>query len=91
LYEYDGNIILEESMKSISDTEAVRAHTVLYKQRTDAGLHPRFQMMDNKASAAVNESPRKEAIQYQLMPPHIHRHNAAQRAIITFKSLSSLA
>jgi hypothetical protein len=49
LYEYDGNAILAEPMKSRSDTEAVRAYTVIYKQLTDAGLHPKFQMMDNDA------------------------------------------
>jgi hypothetical protein len=40
LYEYYGNAILAEPMKSRSDTEAVRAYTVLYKQLTDAGMHP---------------------------------------------------
>jgi hypothetical protein len=53
LYEYDGNAILAEPMKSRSDSEAVRAYTVLYKQFTNAGLHPKFQMMDNEASSAV--------------------------------------
>jgi hypothetical protein len=42
--------------------------------------------MDNEASAAVKEFLRKEAIQYQLVPPHIHRRNVAERAIRTFKA-----
>jgi hypothetical protein len=39
-------------------------------------------MMDNKASSAVNEFIRKEATQYQLVPPHTRRRNAAE----TFKA-----
>jgi hypothetical protein len=42
--------------------------------------------MDNEASAAVKEFLRKENIQYQLVPPYIHRRNAAERAIRTFKA-----
>jgi hypothetical protein len=59
LYAYYGNAILAEPMESRSDTEAVRAYTVIYKQLTDAGLHPKFQMMDNEASSAVKEALRK--------------------------------
>jgi hypothetical protein len=86
LYEYDGNAILVEPMKSREDYEDVRAYIVLYKQLTDAGLHPKFQMMDNEASATVKEFLRKENIKYQLVPPHIHRRNTAERAIRTCKA-----
>jgi hypothetical protein len=73
-------------MKSRADSEAVRAYAILYKQLTGAGLHPKFQMMDNEASAAVKEFLRKERIEYQLVPPHIHRHNASEIAIHTFNA-----
>jgi hypothetical protein len=77
LYEYDGKAILAEPMKSRSDSEAVRAYTVLYEQLTDAGMHPKFQMMDNEASSAEKEFLRKKAIQYQMVPNHIHCRNVA--------------
>jgi hypothetical protein len=86
LYEYDGNVIVEEPMKSRADSEGVMAYTILYKQLTDAGLHPKFQMMDNKASTAVKEFLRKESIEYHLVPPHIHRCNSAERVIHIFKA-----
>jgi hypothetical protein len=86
LYEYDDNAILAAPMNSRADYEDVGAYTVLYKRLTDAGLHPKFQMMDNEASEAVNEFLRKENIQYQLVTPHVHRRNAAERAIRTFKA-----
>jgi hypothetical protein len=86
LYTYDGNAILVEPKKSRTEKETVGEYTVLYKQLTNAGLQPKFEMMDNKASKAVKEFLRKEAIQYQLVPPHIHRRNAAERTIRTFKA-----
>jgi hypothetical protein len=86
LYEYDGNAILAEPMKTKEDAEAVRAYTVLYRQLTDAGLKPNFQIMDNEASAAVKSFLKQNNIAYQLVSPYIHRRNAAERVIRTFKS-----
>jgi hypothetical protein len=60
LYEYDGNAILAEPMKTKSDVEAVKAYTVLYIQLTDAGLKPNFQIMDKEASAAVKSFLKKK-------------------------------
>ena len=42
--------------------------------------------MDNEASNVLKTSLHKNNIQYQLVPPHIHRQNSAERAIRTFKT-----
>jgi hypothetical protein len=43
--------------------------------------------MDNEASQAVKDLLTKDfGLEYQLVPPHIHRRNAAERAIRTFKN-----
>jgi hypothetical protein len=43
--------------------------------------------MDNEASAALKQLLTEEfRLEYQLVPPHIHRRNAAERAIRTFKN-----
>jgi len=42
--------------------------------------------MDNEASADIKYALTKENITYQLVPPHNHRRNAAERAIRTFKN-----
>jgi hypothetical protein len=75
LYEYDGNTIWAEPMKSKAqaEAEAVRAYTVFYKQLTDAGLRPNFQIMDNEASTAVKSFQKQQGIAYQLVPSHTHR------------------
>jgi hypothetical protein len=41
--------------------------------------------MDNEASAALKNYFTEQDMTYQLVPPHCHRRNAAERAIRTFK------
>ena len=42
--------------------------------------------MDNEASKALKEFLHEEGTEHQLVPPHQHRRNAAERAIRTFKN-----
>ena len=42
--------------------------------------------MDNEASSNMKYSMTKHKISFQLAPPHIHRCNAAEQAIRTFKN-----
>jgi hypothetical protein len=86
LYDYDSNAILAEPMKHCTDREMVRALKHLHAYLCDRGLRPKLQKPDNKASAALQHAMREEKIDYQLVPPHIHRRNAAERAIRTFKN-----
>jgi hypothetical protein len=55
--------------------------------RRDAakGFRPTLQKMDNEASAALKNYFTGKEMNYQLVPPHCHRTNAAERAIRTFK------
>jgi hypothetical protein len=41
--------------------------------------------MDNEVSAALNSYVTENDMTYQLVPPHCHRSNTAERAIRTFK------
>lgn len=59
-----------------------RAHALL----TSRGLRPRLQRLDNEASAALQQFMHSEEVDFQLAPPHVHRRNAAERAIHTFKN-----
>eukprot|EP00978_Attheya_sp_CCMP212_P008059 scaffold18746_cov41-Attheya_sp.AAC.5 len=51
-----------------------------------AGLRPKLQCLDNEASAILQDFMTDQAIDFQLVPTHIHRRNAAERAIRTFKN-----
>ena len=42
--------------------------------------------MDNEAFNDMKDSMTKHKIRFQLAPPHIHRRNAEDRAIRTFKN-----
>jgi hypothetical protein len=42
--------------------------------------------MDNEASTALKHFLYSKDIQFQLVPPHVHRQNAAERATQTFKN-----
>ena len=42
--------------------------------------------MDNEASATLKAAVGKHNIKYQIAPLHLHRWNAAERAIQTFKA-----
>jgi hypothetical protein len=85
VYLYDDNAILVEPIKNRGDGEQIKAYTNVL-ERAKAGTKLKMHWMDNEASKAVKfllET--KHGMQYQLVPPHIHRRNAAERAIRTFK------
>jgi hypothetical protein len=42
--------------------------------------------LDNKASNLLKTYNQEQQIEYQLVPPHIHRRNAAELAIRTWKN-----
>jgi hypothetical protein len=86
LYNRDSNDILAERMKNLTDREMVRAFKHLHTYLCDRGLRPKLQKLDNEAWAALQHAMREEAIDYQLVPPHVHRRNAAERAIRTFRN-----
>ena len=51
-----------------------------------AGPQTRLHWLDNEASKVLKTFIDKEQTKYQLTPPHINQHNAAERAICTFKN-----
>ncbi len=85
LYDYDSNAILAEPMKSRNDKEMVRAYSSMLKHLELRGLKPQLQKLDNEAPPGLKEYMFQHHVNYQLVPPHVHRRNAAERAISTFK------
>ena len=85
-YVYDCNAILTAPMKNKSETEHLRAFNLLHTYLVDRGFTPNHQRLDNEASANFKSNLRQKGIDFQLVPPHNHRRNAAERAIQTFKN-----
>ena len=50
------------------------------------GLTPRTHVLDNECSKVLKEYTEEENETFQMVPPHLHRRNAAERAIQTFKN-----
>jgi hypothetical protein len=86
LYDYASNTISTEPMKNRTDGEMIRAYTSLHKQLINAGLKPELQVIGNGCSKAFRQYITDEHIDVKLVPPHLHRQNAAERAIQTFKN-----
>jgi hypothetical protein len=84
-YIYDCNYVKVVTMKSRSASEWVKAYDSIHQDLTVKGFKPKLQTLDNEASTALKNFFTVNDIAYQLVPPHSHRRNAAERAIRTFK------
>jgi hypothetical protein len=85
-YNYDGNAILVEPMKNRDAETIITTWNTIHKRLTKNGIATTHYILDNECSAAFKETLRQHDITFELVPPHQHRRNAAERAIRTFKN-----
>jgi hypothetical protein len=86
LYDYDSNYIHAEAMPSRMAKSIVKAYSAAHATLVKAGLRPQLQRLDNEAPALLQKFMHDQDIDFQLAPPHLHRRNAAERAIRTYKN-----
>jgi hypothetical protein len=80
------NAILVAPFKSRKDVHRLEAYNSIMQRLKERNHHVDLQILDNEASAEYKTlMTAKWKVNYQLVPPHIHRRNAAERAIRTFK------
>jgi hypothetical protein len=72
-------------MTSRYASEWIKAYDHIHQELTAKGFKPKLQTLDNEASASLKSLFTTNDVEYQLVPPHYHRRNAAERAICTFK------
>jgi len=82
-YVYDLNAIIVRAMPSRTDASMVTAFREVITTLKTGGYHLALNVRDNECLAAVEKYIRSEQINIQLVPPHNHRVNAAERAIAT--------
>ena len=58
----------------------------MFSLLTSRGLKPQLHQMDNEASSLLKQHMTKKSVEFQLTPAHMHRTNAAERAIRMFKN-----
>lgn len=63
-----------------------KAWLILHNKLRSRGMEPSSYVMDNEASNKLKNCLLKNKLPYQLTPPHMHRVNAAERAIRMFKN-----
>ena len=63
----------------------IRAYQVLINRLRAAGIAPKQHILDNECSNDFKEAIKTNNMTYQLVPPHDHRRNKAEKAIQTFK------
>ena len=86
MYDNDSNAILAEPMKNRSQAEIVKTQAYLHEYLSKRGFTPQVQMLDNECPEKLKEHFRSRGMSFQLVPPHLHQTNAAERAIVTFKN-----
>lgn len=86
VYDYDCNGILIEPMKNRTADSILKAFTAIHARLVATGLRPQLHRLDSECSEASKSFLGKETINFQLVPPSVHRRNAADRAICTFKN-----
>jgi hypothetical protein len=84
-YMYNCNYVKVIPMKSHSASEWVKAYDHIHQELTAKSFKPKLQTLNNEASAALKHFFTANDVKYQLVPPHCHHRNAAERAIRTFK------
>jgi hypothetical protein len=85
-YHVDANHIFAQPLKNRESASIVKAWDIVNAKYEKAGSKPETYIVDNEASTDLKHAMSKQDIKHQLVPPHNHRANLAERAIQTFKN-----
>ena len=85
MYHYDPNVIWGIPLKSRNAGDIVAAWKHLHKKFLNGGFKPNLFIFDNEFSGEFRSAVEQENITLQLVTPHMHRTNPAERAIQTWK------
>jgi hypothetical protein len=85
MYEYTSNFIFAEPIQSTSDNDITKAFEKCIETLKNAEIMPKMHLLDNQCGKLQIAALEGHGISYQIVPPGIHRRNAAERAIRMFK------
>ena len=84
--ELDGNYIEAQPLKSRSTRDLIEAYQAIFTRWKDTGvIQPNWHVLDNEAPNDLKRAIRENGCTVELVPPDMHRRNAAERAIQTWK------
>ena len=84
-YHYNANPILCTALKKRQAVTITKAWSELNTKFYQARITPYTCVIDNEASQYLKNALKSDNITHQLVPPHSHRTNLAERTIQTFK------
>ncbi len=85
MYHYKTNAILATPVAGLDDKSIFKASKMQFNNLTSKGYKLKINIMDNQATKHIKAFLAEQQCQLQLIKPHHHRLNAAERAIQTFK------
>ena len=85
-YHNDSNAILAEPLSDRRGNTIIKTWQKINDVFVQRDFKPNLYILDNEISGELKAALAKNKIDYQLTPPYIHRRNAAERAIRTFKN-----
>ena len=86
VYCYDSNTIHPIAMPSRTKEAQIAAYNTVITLLKQRGFSPKLATLDNETSDLLLQSLESADIAINLVAPHVHRRNAAERAIQTFKA-----
>jgi hypothetical protein len=87
MYHYKTYAILATPIPCLDLTSILDAYKKYFKYLEEKGYKPKLNvMMDNQATKVIKAYLTLQQVSLQLLEPHNHRVNAAERAIQTFKN-----
>ena len=86
LIEIDSNIILVEDVKNRSTGKMIWAYQVLVECLCSVGVTPKMHLLDSKCSAKFKQRIKSNNMKFQIVHPHDHRRNIAEKVIQVFKA-----
>jgi hypothetical protein len=85
LYHYKSNAIMATPITGLDDVCIFNAYKLNFNELKHKGYKPIMNVLDNQATKHTKKILTKEEGKLQLVEPHNHRVDAAERAIQTFK------
>eukprot|EP00804_Cyclotella_cryptica_P003899 CCRYP_015766-RA/>CCRYP_015766-RA protein AED:0.43 eAED:0.50 QI:0/0/0/1/0/0/3/0/356 len=77
--------ILVRPFPNKHDAHRITAHQDIHAHLSNANRKPLVHILDNEASLAFQQAITSNGCTFQLVPPHVHRRNAADYTIRMFK------
>ncbi len=85
MYHYEANAILAKPISGLDDISIFNASKMQFNDLTSKGFKPKLKIIDNQVTKHIKALITEQQCKLQLVEPHNHRMNAAERAIQTFK------